>query len=99
MKTPTLEIGTAESMADCSPVQKLIAMVMLVAIKDRASEIHIQAQKNRCRLFYVIRGSSIDLVPPPPIIAPQVIRSIQAAAHLDLPSFRHETQNRMKLKI
>jgi type IV pilus assembly protein PilB len=99
MKIPTLEIGTAESMVDCSPVQKLIAMVLLLAIKDRASEIRIQAQKNLCRLFYVIRGVSIDLVPPPPEIAPQVIRSIQAAAHLDLPSFRNETQNRMQLRI
>ena len=99
MRIPTLEIGTAESMAYCSPVQKLIAMVLLLAIKDRATEVHIQSKQNQSRLFYIIRGAAIELVPPPPMIAPQVIRSFQAAAELDLPSFRNETQNRIQLKI
>jgi len=96
MATAILEIGTPD---DRSPVQKVIAMLLLLAIKDRASEIRFQALKDKCRLSYVVKGVPLELVPPPAHIAPQIIRAIQAAAELDLPSFRNETRNQIQLRI
>jgi type IV pilus assembly protein PilB len=99
MAIPILEIGTAEAMVDRSPVQKLIAMLLLLAIKDRASEVRFQALKDKCRLSYVVKGIPLELVPPPAHIAPQIIRAIQAVAELDLPSFRNESRNQIQLRI
>src|SRR6266446_2568663 len=96
MATAILEIGTPD---DRSPVQKVIAMLLLLAIKDRGSEVRFQALKDKCRLSYVIKGVALELVPPPAHIAPQIIRAIQAAAELDLPSFRNETRNQIQLRI
>jgi type IV pilus assembly protein PilB len=99
MTTPILEIGPVEAMMDRSPIQKLIAMLLLLAIKDRGSEVRFQALKDKCRLSYVVKGVPLELVPPPAHIAPQIIRAIQAVAELDLPSFRNETRNQIQLRI
>jgi type IV pilus assembly protein PilB len=99
MTTPILEIATAEAIEDRSPVQKLIALVLLVAIKDRASEVCFQARKDKCRIRYVVKGVSLELVPAPAHIATNVIRAIQAAAELDLPPLRSEIRNQIQLCI
>ena len=99
MTTPTIEIGTAEQMAERSPVQRLIAMVLLLAIKDCASQVRFQSLKGSCRLNYVVKGIWLDLVPPPNHLMPRVIRAIQATAGLDLPLSRIETSNQIQLRI
>jgi len=99
MTTPILDIGKAKTTMDQSPVQKLIAMVLLVAMKDSASEVRFQALKDKCRISYVVKGVPLELVPAPAHMAQNVIRAIQTAAELDLPSFRNKTRNQIKLHI
>ncbi len=96
MTTPILEIGTAEEMADISPIQKLIVMVLLLAVKDRASHLRIQAKKDKCNLSYEVNGKLHDLVPPPAKIGAEIIRALEAFVRLDL---RIEFAKQVQLQI
>ena len=48
-----------------APVIKLANLILVQAIKDRASDIHIEPFENMVRLRYRIDGSLIDMPPPP----------------------------------
>ena len=41
-KTATLDLTSVEALADSAPVRKLLNMVLLLAIKDRASDLHFE---------------------------------------------------------
>ena len=49
------------------PVIKLANIIIVQAIKDRASDIHIEPFEKAVRLRYRIDGSLVDITPPPTI--------------------------------
>jgi len=86
MTIPILEIGNAEEMADISPFQKLIVLVLLLAVKDRASQARFQAKKDKCSLSYVVNGKSHELVPISAEFGTEIIRALEAFSGLKLPT-------------
>jgi type IV pilus assembly protein PilB len=59
-----------DKMVEGSPIVNLVNMALMTAIKDRASDIHIEPDKQGSRIRYRIDGTLRDLMKPPP--APQV---------------------------
>lgn len=49
----------------CYPVQSLLGLVLLTALKDRASELRIGLGSEEVTLVCVIGGKDYELVPPP----------------------------------
>ena len=47
MKSGAFDITSAEALAESAPVRKLLNMVLLLAIKDHASDIHLRAVRRR----------------------------------------------------
>src|SRR6185503_3422819 len=48
-----------------APVIKLANLILVQAIKDRASDIHIEPFEKNVRLRYRVDGTLIDVTPPP----------------------------------
>src|SRR6266542_187764 len=48
-----------------APVIKLANLIIVQAIKDRASDIHVEPFEKTVRLRYRIDGSLVDVTPPP----------------------------------
>jgi hypothetical protein len=67
------------------PIAKLINMVLVLAIKDRATEVRFEAHANECKLQYRVRGELLDLVPPPAHMGKNIVNRIQTLAELDFP--------------
>lgn len=64
------------------PHSRIVILVILLAIKDRANEVRFEAWtddagERQCRMSYVVDGISYDLVPPPGVLAPPMIRDLK----------------------
>jgi type II secretory ATPase GspE/PulE/Tfp pilus assembly ATPase PilB-like protein len=63
---------------------KLVHMVLLIVLKDRATEMTFQPQPSEYRLLYTVEGTLYEMVPPPPHLAPAIIQVFKVLAELDI---------------
>lgn len=54
------------------PVVKLLELVLVQAIKDRASDVHFEPFEDNFKIRYRVDGSLYELVPPPKQLAPAI---------------------------
>ena len=52
------------ALADSAPVRKLLNMVLLLAIKDHASDIHFEPFEDEFRIRIKADGVLYEMVPP-----------------------------------
>jgi len=64
------------------PTVKFIAMVILLAIKDRLTEVRFEPGRDECRLYYRCDGEFYDMVPPPRFMYKQISATLKAMAGL-----------------
>ena len=67
----TIDLEAIEEMAEAAPVRKLINMVLLLAIKDKASDIHFEPFEDEYKMRYRCDGVLYEMVPPPRHLAPR----------------------------
>lgn len=70
-----------EADSELGAVGKLVSMVILLAIKDEATEVWFRPRQDEIELSYVVEGFTYQLVPPPAHIGPrigEVLRSLAA---------------------
>ncbi|HMF36857.1 MAG TPA: pilus assembly protein PilB, partial [Isosphaeraceae bacterium] len=66
----TIDLEAIEEMSEAAPVRKLLNMVLLLAIKDKASDIHFEPFEEEYKMRYRVDGILYELVPPPRHLAP-----------------------------
>jgi type IV pilus assembly protein PilB len=64
-KTGAIDLTSVEALADSAPVRKLLNMVLLMAIKDHASDIHFEPFEDEFRIRIKADGVLYEMVPPP----------------------------------
>jgi len=74
--------GTAT--AAQGPVVKLLELVLVQAIKDRASDIHFEPFEDNFKIRYRVDGALYELVPPPRHLAPAIASRIKVMAGLKI---------------
>src|SRR5437867_2501195 len=82
-----------------APVIKLANLVILQAIKDRASDIHIEPFEKTVRLRYRIDGSLVDMTPPPKNMQVALISRLKIMSNLDIAERRLPQDGRMRVKV
>jgi type IV pilus assembly protein PilB len=80
-------------------VIKLINLVLLQAIKDRASDIHFEPFENEFKMRYRIDGILYEMVPPPKQLGPAISSRIKVMAHLDIAERRLPQDGRIELTV
>ena len=85
--------------ADAAPVRKLINMVMLLAIKDRASDIHFEPFEDEYKLRYKCDGVMYEMVPPPRHLAAAIATRIKVMSNLDIAERRLPQDGRIELNV
>ena len=68
----SIDLDTIKDAADSNPVRKLINLVLLQAIKDKASDIHFEPFEDEFKMRYRIDGVLYEMMPPPSHIAPAI---------------------------
>jgi type IV pilus assembly protein PilB len=85
--------------ADTAPVRKLLNMVMLLAIKDRASDIHFEPFEDEYKLRYRCDGIMYEMVPPPRHLANAIATRIKVMSNLDIAERRLPQDGRIELNV
>ncbi|MFO1065355.1 MAG: ATPase, T2SS/T4P/T4SS family [Pirellulales bacterium] len=89
----------AAALADSVPVRKLLNMVLLLAIKDHASDIHFEPFEDEFRIRIKAEGVLYEMVPPPRHLAFAITTRIKVMANLDIAERRLPQDGRIELMV
>jgi len=95
----SIDLDTIKDAADSNPVRKLINLVLLQAIKDKASDIHFEPFEDEFKMRYRIDGVLYEMMPPPSHIAPAISSRIKVMANLDIAERRVPQDGRIELNV
>jgi type IV pilus assembly protein PilB len=82
-----------------APVIKLANIILVQAIKDRASDIHLEPFEKTVRLRYRIDGALIDVTPPPKSMQLALTSRLKIMSSLDIAERRLPQDGRMRVKV
>jgi type IV pilus assembly protein PilB len=95
----SIDLETIKEMAAASPVKRLVNMVLLEAIRNRASDIHFEPFEKEFKMRYRIDGTLYEMLPPPRSIAVAVATRIKVMANLDIAERRVPQDGRIELVV
>ena len=84
---------------DDSPVIRLINALLLEAVKESASDIHIEVQEKKVVVRFRVDGVLRDVVEPKRALAPLLVSRIKVMARLDIAEKRVPQDGRVTLRI
>ncbi|MBN1844733.1 MAG: Flp pilus assembly complex ATPase component TadA [Sedimentisphaerales bacterium] len=95
----SLDLNELRELADSNPVKKLLNLVLLQAIRDKASDIHFEPFEDEFKMRYRIDGVLYEMVPPPRHIAVALASRIKVMANLDIAERRMPQDGRIPLQV
>jgi type IV pilus assembly protein PilB len=98
-KTTSIDLTSVEALADSAPVRKLLNMVLLMAIKDRASDLHFEPFESEFKIRIRADGILYEMVPPPRHLAFAITTRIKVMADLDIAERRMPQDGRIRLSV
>ena len=93
------DLTSIEALADSAPVRKLLNMVLLLAIKDHASDVHFEPFEDEFRIRIKADGVLFEMVPPPRHLAFAITTRIKVMANLDIAERRLPQDGRIELTV
>jgi len=91
---PVTDLDTID---EGSPVVNLVNMVLLRTIKDGASDIHIEPEKNATRIRYRIDGVLRDLMRPPVGMHAAIVSRVKVIGKMDIAERRLPQEGRVRI--
>ena len=85
--------------ADDAPIIRLINALLTEAIRENASDIHIEPYENRLRIRFRVDGTLKEVLQPDRKLAPPIISRIKVMAKLDIAEKRLPQDGRISLKL
>jgi type IV pilus assembly protein PilB len=82
-----------------APVIKLANLMIVQAIKDRASDIHLEPFEKTMRLRYRVDGVLLDATPPPKQMQLALASRFKIMSSLDIAERRLPQDGRMRVKV
>jgi type IV pilus assembly protein PilB len=95
----SIDLDSLKEAAESNPVRKLINLVLLQAIKDKASDIHFEPFEDEFKMRYRIDGILYEMMPPPAHIAPAIASRVKVMANLDIAERRMPQDGRIELNV
>ncbi len=82
-----------------TPIVKLVNLIITKAVKDRASDIHIEPDENTIRVRYRVSGIMREEASPPKSMQKELISRIKIAADLDVSEKRLPQDGRIIMNV
>ncbi len=95
----SFDLSSDEEIASAAPVRKLLNMVLLLAIKDQASDIHFEPFEDEFKIRVRADGVLYEMVPPPRHLANAITTRIKVMAELDIAERRLPQDGRIELNV
>lgn len=95
----SIDLDAVLEAAEDNQVIKLLNLVLLQAIRDRASDIHFEPFENEFKMRYRIDGVLYEMVPPPQHLGPAITSRVKVMANLDIAERRLPQDGRIELQV
>ncbi len=86
-----------DKMVAGSPIINLVNVALVTAVRDKASDIHIEPDKKGTRIRYRIDGVLRDLMKPPPGIHSAIISRVKIIGKMDIAEKRLPQEGRVRI--
>ena len=84
---------------DDAPIIRLINALLTEAVKENASDIHIEPYEHRLVVRFRVDGVLREVLQPPRVMAPLLVSRIKVMAKLDIAEKRLPQDGRISLRI
>jgi type IV pilus assembly protein PilB len=95
----SIDLDELREMAESSPVKKLVNLVLLQSIRDKASDVHFEPFEDEFKMRYRIDGILFEMVPPPKHVAMAISSRIKVMSNLDIAERRLPQDGRIELLV
>jgi type IV pilus assembly protein PilB len=95
----SIDLEELTQAAEDNKVVRLVNLVLLQAIKDKASDIHFEPFEDEFKMRYRIDGVLYEMIPPPRHLALPIISRIKVMADLDIAERRLPQDGRIELTV
>jgi len=86
-----------DKMVAGSPIINLVNVALMTAIRDKASDIHIEPEKKGTRVRYRIDGVLRDLMKPPPGMHAAIVSRVKVIGKMDIAEKRLPQEGRVRI--
>ncbi len=94
-----INLDDVTALADSAPVRKLLNMVLLMAIREHASDLHFEPFEDEFKIRIKADGVLYEMVPPPRHLAFAITTRIKVMANLDIAERRLPQDGRIELTV
>jgi type IV pilus assembly protein PilB len=98
-RSTSIDLDELKELSESNPVKKLLNLVLLQAIRDKASDIHFEPFETEYKMRYRIDGVLYEMIPPPKYIAAALSSRIKVMANLDIAERRLPQDGRISLTV
>lgn len=95
----SIDLDELKELSESNPVKKLLNLVLMQAIRDKASDIHFEPFEDEYKMRYRIDGVLYEMIPPPKHIAAALSSRIKVMANLDIAERRLPQDGRISLTV
>jgi type IV pilus assembly protein PilB len=95
----SIDLDSVMEASEDNKVIKLLNLVLLQAIKDKASDIHFEPFETEFKMRYRIDGVLYEMVPPPKHLGPAITSRVKVMANLDIAERRLPQDGRVELQV
>jgi len=99
VSSETIDLESVEEMAESAPVRKLVNLILLTAVRERASDVHFEPYEDDYRVRQRIDGILYEMVPPPKHLATSIASRMKVMADLNIAERRLPQDGRIMLNI
>jgi type IV pilus assembly protein PilB len=89
----------AEAIGDDAPVVQVVSMIITQALRDRASDVHIEPHDDRIRVRYRIDGALHDVLDLPAAMGPVVCSRIKILGGMNIVERRRPQDGQISMEI
>ncbi len=93
------EYSGEDSDANDAPVIKYVTQLISNALKERASDIHVEPFEKRVRIRYRIDGMCIEKESPPKKLQGPILSRVKIMSGMDMAEKRRTQDGRIKIKL
>jgi type IV pilus assembly protein PilB len=95
----SIDLDTLLDAVEDNKVKRLLNLVLMQAIKDKASDIHFEPFEEEFKMRYRIDGVLYEMVPPPKHLAMPICSRVKVMADLNIAERRLPQDGRIELTV
>lgn len=90
---------TSDSQQDDAPVVQIVNKIISQALRDRASDVHIEPQDNRLRIRFRIDGALHDVLALPEAMGPALVSRLKIMAGMNIVERRRPQDGQIAMDV